>query len=163
MNASNMFPFPWQPAGFAPLFGRLDASHSASYPPYDIEADGDDAYIITMALPGFGEDELEVSVQENRLRVSGQLRERQGDEQPAAGRRFLSRGIAARAFEQAFQLAEHVEVQEVRLENGMLSIALQRRVPEPLQRRVLPIRSAQPARVAVAESESPEAETPQAV
>ena len=103
--------------------GRMD-EQSLSYPPYNIEARGDDAYRITMAVAGFGEDDLDVTVKENRLVVSGKVGENGKDVN------YLHRGIAGRSFERRFELAGNVKVVDARLANGLLEIDLERVVPE---------------------------------
>lgn len=124
--------------GFDRLFSLMDTLGTAetshpSYPPYNIERTGDDAYRITMAVAGFGEGELAIEVKENALSVKG---EKVG---PETSGDFLYRGIAARSFERRFQLADHMIVQGARLENGLLHIELVREIPETLKSRRIPI------------------------
>jgi molecular chaperone IbpA len=125
--------------GFDRLVNLLDRAGQlegqAGYPPYNIERTDDHAYRITMAVAGFGEDDLTIEVVENALKVSGRIREADESE----GREFLHRGIAERAFERRFQLADHVEVKGASLENGLLSIDLKREVPERLKPRQIEI------------------------
>lgn len=97
---------------------------SASYPPYNIESHGEDAYRITMAIAGFSQDDLEITVEENRLIVTGNAR---GNED---GVTMLHRGIAGRSFERRFELADHIKVVGANLDNGLLQIDLVREVPE---------------------------------
>ena len=97
-----------------------------SFPPYNIESTGEDAYRITMAVAGFGENEIDITAQDATLVVSGRI-DRSGE---AEERKFLHRGIAERAFERRFNLAEHVVVTNAALENGLLHIDLVREVPE---------------------------------
>ena len=139
MNTSHLYPSLWGHSDLGRLFDALDGPGFApsSYPPCDIAVDGEDSGAITIAAPGFAEQDLEVSVQADRLVVRGRAPER--EDESRAERRWLHRGIAVRGFERTFRLAEHVEANEVRLDNGMLRIGLTRRVPESLQRRVLPI------------------------
>jgi len=113
---------------------RFDES-AATYPPYNIEAVGEDAYRIVIAVAGFREDDIKVSVENNTLTVSGRL---EGEDDKS---RFLHRGIAGRAFERRFQLADHIEVKAARLENGLLEIDLVREVPEALKPRTITIES----------------------
>lgn len=97
-----------------------------SFPPYNIEAAGADAYRITMAVAGFGENDIDITAQDATLVVSGRI-----DRRSETGeRKFLHRGIAERAFERRFNLAEHVVVTNAALENGLLHINLVRDVPE---------------------------------
>ena len=104
-----------------------------SYPPYNIEKTADDAYRISVAVAGFADDELNVEVRENALIVSA----RKASDDKA--RTFLHRGIATRAFERKFQLADHVQVTGATHENGMLHIDLVREVPEALKPRRIEI------------------------
>ncbi len=97
-----------------------------SFPPYNIETTGDDVYRITMAVAGFGENDIDITAQDATLVVSGRI-DRKGEN---AERKFLHRGIAERAFERRFNLAEHVVVTNAVLENGLLHINLVRIVPE---------------------------------
>jgi molecular chaperone IbpA len=97
-----------------------------AFPPYDIEKLGEDRYRITMAVAGFNRSELDITVQENSLIVAGKASE----ENRAEGRTFLHRGIAKRAFERRFQLADVIKVTGANFENGLLNIDLVREVPE---------------------------------
>ena len=106
-----------------------------TYPPYNIEKTDDDAYRISLAVAGFSEDELNVEVRENALIVSARKAPEDGD------KTWLHRGIANRAFERRFQLADHVRVQGASHENGMLHIELSREVPEALKPRRIEIAS----------------------
>ncbi len=112
------------------LVERTAKSGSDAYPPFNIEQRGDAAYRITLALAGFREEELSITVEDRQLVVRG----RQGDDDD--GRVFLHRGIAARAFQRAFVLAEGVEVSGAVMENGLLHIDLARVVPDPVVRTV---------------------------
>ncbi|WP_425051721.1 Hsp20 family protein [Psychromarinibacter sp. S121] len=105
------------------------------YPPYNIEKTADDAYRISLAVAGFTDEELSVEVRENALIVSA----KKNDE--ATGRTYLHRGIATRAFERKFQLADHIRVNGAVHENGMLHIDLVREVPEALKPRRIEIAS----------------------
>ena len=97
-----------------------------SFPPYNIEAAGADAYRITMAVAGFGENDIDITAQDATLVVSGRIDRRSENGE----RKFLHRGIAERAFERRFNLAEYVVVTNAALENGLLHINLVRDVPE---------------------------------
>lgn len=101
------------------------------YPPYDIEKTGENAYRISLAVAGFAEKDLTVEVKEGDLIVSAARSEDEGDAQ----RSYLHRGIAARAFERRFQLADHVSVAGATHENGMLHVDLVRELPEALKPR----------------------------
>ena len=111
---------------------RLDQS-APTYPPYNIEKTGEYEYRISLAVAGFAEADLEIEAREGMLTVTG----RQGKEDEKE-RQFLHRGIAGRAFERTFRLADHVQVTGAKLENGLLHIELVRNVPEAMKpRRVL--------------------------
>ncbi|MEN9061022.1 MULTISPECIES: Hsp20 family protein [Ponticoccus] len=127
----------------AQMMDRVLASDTtqAGYPPYNIEKTADDAYRISIAVAGFAESDLSVEVKEQALVVSA--RKAEEDE----GRSFLHRGIATRAFERRFHLADHVRVSGALHENGMLHIDLQREIPEALKPRRIEI--ARPQSVAV--------------
>ena len=124
--------------GFDRLSHLLDSAariedSALSYPPYDIEQVDENRYGITMALAGFREEDLDLTVHEGTLTVKGKPRD-VGD---GKDRRYLHHGIAGRTFERKFQLAEYVEVVGADLENGLLRIALERVVPdEKKQRRI---------------------------
>ena len=114
---------------------RVDEA-SFSYPPYNIEKLGEDAYRVTMAVAGFGADEIDLTVNENTLTVTGTAKE---DDKV---REYLHRGIAGRAFERRFQLADHIKVNGASLVNGLLDIELVREVPEQLKPRKIVIGTA---------------------
>jgi len=107
---------------------------TTSYPPYNIVKTGDDSYLISMAVAGFGEDDLEIVANENTLTIKGNARKDEGEETS-----YLYRGIAGRAFERRFQLADYIKVTGARLENGLLHIELAREVPEALKPRTIEI------------------------
>ena len=111
---------------------RVDEAN-ASYPPYNIEKSGDDKYRITMAVAGFAPDQLDVQVKENVLLITGKAREEQADVQ------YLHRGIAARAFERRFELADTIKVVKAAFENGLLHVELVREVPEAKKPRQIAI------------------------
>ena len=113
-----------------------------AYPPYNIEKVGEGAYQISMAVAGFSQDELDLTVQENVLIVVG----RAGDAEPGE-RQFLHRGIAKRAFERRFQLADTIKVTGAAYANGLLNIALVREVPEHKKPRRIAIDGNEPATV----------------
>ena len=106
-----------------------------SYPPYNIERTGEDQYRITMAVAGFGENDIEITAQENALTVVG---EQPKDEAPKS---LLYRGIAGRPFQRRFELAEYIRVTGASLENGLLHIELVREVPEAVKPRTIKIGS----------------------
>jgi len=127
-------PFFRTTVGFDRLFDLLDQSegNAQGYPPYNIERSDENHYRITLAVAGFAEKDLNVEVRDGVLTVTGK-REAQ------AGQSYLHQGIAGRAFERKFQLAEHVEVKAARLENGLLHIELERIIPEEKKPRKIAI------------------------
>lgn len=109
---------------------------SNSYPPYNIEKFSDDAYRITMAVAGFSEDDLDITAQDNALIIKAESKTRkEGDVT------YLHRGIAGRAFEQRFHLADHIRVTNAALDNGLLHIELVREVPEHMKPRKIDIKA----------------------
>ncbi|MGI6244189.1 MAG: Hsp20 family protein [Pseudochelatococcus sp.] len=131
--------------GFDRLFSLLDqvagGEAGSSYPPYNIERTGETSYRISVAVAGFTEDSLAIEVRDNALTVRGE-KNAQPDDKPVD---VLYQGIASRAFERRFQLADHVHVTGARLENGLLHIDLVRELPEANKPRLIPIRSDKPA------------------
>ncbi len=133
--------------GFDRLFSMLDQAagfdgSSPGYPPYNIERTGENDYRVTIAVAGFSEPELSIESKENTLTVRGEKRakeEKNGE--------VLYQGIAARAFERVFQLADYVQVKRAALENGLLHIDLVRESPEAKKARSIPISSATAAKV----------------
>ena len=125
--------------GFDRLFSLLDTlgqpDAGQSYPPYNIEKTGENAYRITMAVAGFSEDEIQIEVHRNSLSVKAEKSEETAED----GTETLYRGIASRAFERRFQLADHMEVRGAALKNGLLHIDLKREVPEELKPRKIAI------------------------
>lgn len=124
--------------GFDRLMRLADAatrvdSTASSYPPYNIEATGENAYRLTMAVAGFGPEDLDITVKENALLISGKAKKE--DEAPA----YLYRGIARRAFERRFQLADHIKVAGASLDNGLLHVDLVREIPEAMKPRKIEI------------------------
>ncbi|RMH41364.1 MAG: heat-shock protein Hsp20 [Alphaproteobacteria bacterium] len=112
------------------LVERTARSANDGYPPFNIEQRGEDAYRITVAVAGFREEDLSVTVEDRQLVIRGKQRE------DDAGRVFLHRGIAGRQFQRAFVLAEGVEVSGAKLENGLLHVDLARRSPQGVVRRI---------------------------
>lgn len=121
----------------ARVLDSLSADTAPAYPPYNIEKTGEDQYRITMAVAGFGEGDLEIRTQENKLVITGRIEKGEETEQ----RSFLHRGIAERAFERQFSLADHVKVVAASLENGLLHVELAREVPEAMKPRTVAIKS----------------------
>lgn len=110
--------------------------NAANYPPYNIEKAGDDKYRIMMAVAGFGENDVEITAQENLLVVSGNL-----GEPREADTTYLHRGIATRAFERRFNLADHVRVVGATLADGLLRVDLERELPEAMKPRRIAVES----------------------
>jgi molecular chaperone IbpA len=105
------------------------------YPPYNIESTGDDSYRLTMAVAGFARAELDITVEKNSLVISGKAQKE--DERPNA--KYLHRGIARRAFERRFSLADHIKVAGASMDNGLLHVDLVREVPEEAKPRQIKI------------------------
>src|ERR1700722_7830367 len=131
--------------GFDRLARMVDSaasSEATTYPPYNIEKTGEDAYRLTMAVAGFKPEELDMTVQDNTLVVSGRVQE-EGNRAE-----ILYRGIAARAFERRFVLADHIVVDGADLQNGLLHVGLKRIVPEALKPRRITIGAGVPTAIA---------------
>jgi molecular chaperone IbpA len=128
--------------GFDRLFSMLDQigqpDSGQTYPPYNIERTGEDAYRVTMAVAGFGENEISIEAHRNVLTVKGE----KSEENVGEGSELLYRGIASRAFERRFQLADHVEVTGAVLKNGLLHVDLKRNIPEEMKPRKIAISTA---------------------
>jgi molecular chaperone IbpA len=123
--------------GFDTLPSLLSAAlerDELGYPPYNIEKLGEDTYRIVMAVAGFGKDDVEIVQKHNRLTVKGRAKD-------SEEKSYLYRGIAARAFSRDFDLADHVDVVEAAIDQGLLSIVLKRELPEALKPRVIKIGS----------------------
>jgi molecular chaperone IbpA len=114
------------------LLSQAMPREEGGYPPYNIEKCGEDHYRVVMAVAGFGKDDVEVVSEQNRLIVRGKLKERDG-------KTFLHRGIAARAFERQFDLADFIEVAGATMGDGLLIIDLKRDLPEELKPRKIEI------------------------
>lgn len=145
MRHLDFSPFYRSTVGFDRLFSMLDSmtvpESAQTYPPYNIERTGEDAYRITMAVAGFEEDEIAIEVHRNVLTIKGE----KGETTNGSESEILYRGIASRTFERRFQLADHVEVAGAELKNGLLHLDLKREVPEELKPRKIAI-TAGPAR-----------------
>ncbi|GJM01837.1 MAG: heat-shock protein IbpA [Rhodomicrobium sp.] len=112
-------------------FGKVDGA-ATGYPPYNIQRLEENAYRITMAVAGFAEDEIDIEVKEQSLKINGRKNENDDVE-------YLHQGIASRTFERSFQLADHVEVLGAKLENGLLHVDLKREIPEQMKPRKIAI------------------------
>lgn len=137
MRHADFTPFYRSAIGFDRLIQKLDQAagfdSEGTYPPYNIERTGENAYRITLAVAGFAEPELKIEVKEQTLTVSGEKAPDGSD------KTYLHRGIAARAFERRYQLADHVDVTGAVFENGLLHVDLVRNVPERMKPRSVPI------------------------
>jgi molecular chaperone IbpA len=138
MRTFDLAPLYRSTVGFDRLFSLLNQSidgGAPGYPPYNIERTGDNEYRVTVAVAGFAEPELSIVAKENTLTIHGeknaQEEEKRGD--------VLYQGIAARAFERVFQLADFVQVKGAKLENGLLHVDLVREIPEAKKPRTIPI------------------------
>lgn len=126
---------------------RADESAPA-YPPYNIEVMGEDAYRITMAVAGFGDSDIGITAQENSLVITGKLAKAEDE------RKFLHRGIAGRAFERRFELADHIKVAGASLVNGLLHVDLVREVPEAMKPRTIKVETKAAAKPTVIEGKA---------
>jgi molecular chaperone IbpA len=138
MRTFDYSPFYRATVGFDRVFDLLDQvagqGNANGYPPYNIEKTAENAYKIVMAVAGFAESELNLTQKENELVVTGQTApSAEGEKQ------YLYRGIAGRNFERRFQLADHVKVSGAKLANGLLTIELQREIPEEKKPRAIEI------------------------
>lgn len=143
MRQYDLSPLYRSTVGFDRLFSMLDQfggpDAGGGYPPYNIERTGENDYRISIAVAGFKDDELSIESKENVLTVRGEQKtgeQRRGE--------MLYQGIAARAFERRYQLADYVQVKGAALENGLLHIDLVREVPEAKKPRLIPIAGATP-------------------
>jgi molecular chaperone IbpA len=131
MNTLNLTPLFRTAIGFDRLARLADNAAAAdqSYPPYNIEKTGDESYRLTMAVAGFGPDDIELTVKENTLLIAGRVAPESEKSE------LLYRGIAGRAFERRFVLADHIVVDGADLKNGLLAVGLKRVVPEAMKPR----------------------------
>ena len=140
MRSYDMTPLLRSTVGFDRMARMMDSlarmdEQGGGYPPYNIEKLGEDDYRISMAVAGFSEDEITITVQDGGVVIHGEAQ--QNEEQDEAT--FLHRGIARRAFERRFDLADHIKVTGASLENGLLHIDLVREVPEAMKPRTIAI------------------------
>ena len=142
MRTFDFAPYYRSTVGFDRLFSTLDQlrgveGSAPSYPPYNIGRTGEDAYRISVAVAGFTDADLSIEAKENTLTIRGE--KQTNDEEETAD--VLYQGIAARAFERSFQLADYVQVKGASLENGLLHVDLVREIPEAMRPRAIPIAS----------------------
>ncbi|MFZ5690481.1 MAG: Hsp20 family protein [Pseudomonadota bacterium] len=140
MRHFDLTPFYRSTVGFDRLFNLLDQANAEAapgYPPYNIERTGENAYRVSVAVAGFAENELNIELKDNTLTVRGEKQ----DKQEQKSGEILYQGIAARAFERVFQLADFVQVKGATLENGLLHVDLVREIPEAKKPRRIPINS----------------------
>src|SRR6188768_303348 len=140
MRSYDLNPFYRSTVGFDRLFSLLDQATSEAspgYPPYNIERTGETTYRISVAVSGFSQGELSIVAKENTLTIKGE----KSSNENGTKAEVLYRGIAARAFERAFQLADFVQVKNASLENGLLHVDLVREIPEAKKPRSIPISS----------------------
>jgi molecular chaperone IbpA len=135
MRGSEYAPFYRSTVGFDRLFDMLDNSVRSDWPPYNIEKTGENGYRITMAIAGFSPAEVELTQHGPELIVIGQKKPEQND------RELLHRGLAIGNFKQVFKLADYVKVANAALENGLLSVDLEREIPEDLKPRRINVMS----------------------
>ncbi|MBW8754351.1 MAG: Hsp20 family protein [Sphingomonadales bacterium] len=148
MNRLDFAPYRRSMVGFDRLFDLLEKqaqNGEDKYPPFNIERRGDDAYRITLAVAGFKPNEIDITAQQNLLTVQGRKAEEQAGQ-------FLHVGIAQRAFERRFELADYVRVDGANLEDGLLVIDLVREVPEAMKPKKIAIGGQQP--LSIVESEA---------
>jgi len=146
MRTFDLTPLYRSTVGFDRVFDLLDAAGKAEcggYPPYNIERLDENDYRITLAVAGFGEDDLDIEVRENTLTIKGVRSDAE------EGRSFLYRGIAGRSFERQYQLAEHVKIAGASLVNGLLNIDLQREIPEAKKPRKIAINGGEASNVKI--------------
>jgi len=153
MRSFDLSPLFRSTVGFDRLSRLMDAAsriddNAIAYPPYNIERTGEETYRITMAVAGFGEGDLTITTQDNQLLISGKLGK---DEE---GQAFLYRGIAGRAFERRFTLADHIRVNGASLVNGLLHVDLVREVPEAMKPRQVKINTSPSSKPQVIENQA---------
>ena len=145
MRTFDLTPFYRSTVGFDRLFSTCSTRPMATrpgYPPYNIERTGENAYRICVAVSGFAQNELSIVAKENTLTIKG---EKVANENGKDKSEVLYRGIAARAFERVFQLADFVQVKNASLENGLLHVDLVREIPEAKKPRSIPIATSAPS------------------
>ena len=160
MRSFDFTPYRRSTVGFDRLFDFLESTARAetadNYPPYDIERIGEDSYRITLAVAGFREDEIDVTARQNLLIVTGRKTETRNKEG-----NYLHMGIATRAFERRFVLADFVRVEAAELRDGLLSIELVREIPEMMKPRKIAINGAAGETIESGAAEQPQAQVEQ--
>lgn len=143
MRQFDLTPYRRSTVGFDRLFDMLEANArqagADNYPPFNLERLDGDRYRITLAVAGFGRDDIEIIAQHNLLEVKGRK-----DDKDAASTSFLHVGIANRSFERRFELADFVRVEDARLNDGLLTVDLVREVPEAMKPKTVAIRTGAP-------------------
>lgn len=119
-----------------------ESGNQPTFPPYDIEKLGEDDYRVTMAVAGFSESDIDITVENGTLTISGKIEKSETNGKDNTERKYLHRGIATRAFERRFDLADHIRVGGASLENGLLHVDLVREVPEAMKPRKIAIAGA---------------------
>ena len=138
MRTYNLSPMLRHSVGFDRMQRLVDAASTkseVSYPPYNIETDGEDAYRVTVAVAGFDKRELDVSLEDDTLSITGKK------EDEVEGVSYLHRGIGGSSFQLKFNLADHIKVLNAGLVNGVLAVDLEREVPEALKPRQIEIKT----------------------
>jgi molecular chaperone IbpA len=151
MRSFDLSPLFRSTVGFDRLSRLMDAAarlddNAVAYPPYNIERTGEETYRISMAVAGFGEDDITITTQDNQLIIAGKVAKDEDDKS------YLYRGIAGRAFERRFTLADHIRVNGASLVNGLLHVELVREVPEAMKPRQVKINAAAQSKPQVIES-----------
>jgi molecular chaperone IbpA len=144
MHTLDLTPLFRSTVGFDHLSHMIDQAFKAderapSYPPYNILKTGEEQYEITMAVAGFKESDITITVQDNQLSVTGSLQAKEAD-----ASQYLHKGVATRSFERKFSLADHVRVEDAVLADGLLTVKLQREIPEAAKPRTIAINGKQP-------------------
>ena len=153
MRSNDLTPLLRATVGFDRMMNLLDSATrvdegTLTYPPYNIEKLGEDDYRIVMAVAGFGEDDLDITVKESSLIISGKK------DKPEEKLNYLHRGIATRSFERRFDLADHIKVVGAKMENGLLYVDLVREIPEAMKPRSIKIAAGAPSKAKVLEGKA---------
>lgn len=152
MRRLDLTPLMRSSVGFDDIFRLADASFDRTdqgYPPYNIEKRGEDEYRITMAVAGFSANDLDVELEDRTLTITGKAADEDTDE-----RVYIHRGIARRAFQRSFRIAETIEVKGADFENGLLTVLLERRIPDHMKPRKINIQQADDDKQAILEGKA---------